>query len=285
MARLTKKRVREMVKADYTMFYRAMPAEIRKLYPVITIDILKEFGFSFTTKHGGKMTGLCSLSTSCKTDPICRKRIEKALRKVDPDLDIDTADPDRIRKDHDLLKQYIKENPEARDACICGFCFADSQQNYQSDMIDPLTRNAEILNNGIIHPDWLPALNNLYFRIESFGDVSTVNACINILHMIERTPGTRHAVWSKNIPLYRSAIRTVGKPGNMVLLKSTEYINAIPDPETDPDADIVDMWFSVITPEFAEAHGLTINCGARACLACLHCYTGTGDRIRYERLK
>lgn len=285
MARFTKKRAREIVQADYTMFYRAMPAEIRKLYPVITIEVLKEFGFCFTTKHGGKMTGLCSMSTSCKTDPICGKRIQKALRLVDPDIDIDTADADRVRRAHEALREYIRKNPEARNVSICGFCFADAQQSYQRDMIDPLTHNAEILNGGIIHPDWLPVMNNIYFRIESFGDVSTVNACINILHMIARNRETDVAVWSKNVSLYRQAFRIVGKPDNMIFVKSLEMVNTIPDPETDPDADIVDKWFAVITPEFAEAHGLTINCGARACLACLRCYEKIGDPVVYEKLK
>lgn len=280
--RLTKKSCYEAVLNDYTMFYRPMPEAWKKLFPVMTVKILKNFGLKFTTDHDGKMTGMCSLSTTCKTNPICRARIEQAFRLVVPGFNLETATADDVKRARDLLKAYIEDHPESQDVCICGFCFSDRQQDYQKNMVDPLDHNAEILNNGVIHWDWLPVLNLLFFRGESFGDFASVNACRNFVNLARKNPATRVVPWSKNVPFFREAFRELGKPGNVRLIKSSRYINRV-DEITPDEAGTVDAVFTVVTPEYATAHGITINCGARACLACLQCYTN-GARI-YEALK
>lgn len=280
--RLTKKECYEAMHADYTRFYRPMPEAWKKLFPVVTVDILKKMGLSFTTKHDGKMTGMCSLSTTCKTNRICRARIERAFRLVVPGFDLETASPDDVKQARELLSAYIRENPESQDVCICGFCFSDRQQDYQTSMIDPLDHNAEILNNGIIHSDWLPVLNNLFFRGESFGDFASVNAVVNVSNLARKNPGAKVVPWSKNIPFFREAFREYGKPANMRLIKSSEYINKIDEIRPD-EIGTVDAVFTVVTEEYAKAHRIKINCGARACLACLRCYTD-GKQI-FEALK
>ena len=282
MARLTRKACYEAMREDYTRFYRPMPEAWKKLFPVVTVDILKKMGLSFTTKHEGKMTGMCSLSTTCKTNKLCRARIQKAFRLVVPGFDLETATADDVKRARDLLDRYIKENPESQDVCICGFCFSDRLQDCRENMVDPLDHNAEILNNGVIHWDFLPVLNNLYARGESFGDFASVNAVINIANMARKNPGVEVVPWSKNIPFFRKAFRDHGKPANMRVIKSSEYINRVDEIRPD-EAGIVDAVFTVVTDEYATAHGITINCGARACLACLR--RSTNGRQIFEALK
>ena len=283
---MNKKEVYELVKNNPAMMYEPMPEYIRELFTVTTVDFLSECGLNFTRKHTGKMAGMQSVSTTCKVNAGCTAGINAALQLVDPGIDIRTADPARIKAAKKALRRYIKNNPTTDKVSICGFCFSDSQQDYQTSMIPTLSRNYDILNGGILHDDWIPVLNNLYFRGESFGDVGSWIAAANIIRIAAKNPAVHVTAWTKYVPFYRQAIAAgYAKPANLTLVKSVRYVNAMPDPDTDPDRDIVDIWFVVITPEFSAEFHIRITCGARACLACLKCYLRTGGRVIVEQLK
>lgn len=275
--KLTRKAAYEMVKANYTMMYKPMPKEIRELFPVVTMEIASEFGLHFTEKHNGKMSGMFSLSTTCKCNDICKARIQAAFEIAG----INTGDPKKA------LRELIKSNPLATNISICGFCFSDSQQDYMTSMTAPLSRNFEILNNGVIHKDWLPVINALYFRGESFGDFASVNAVINFYNLARKNRNTHVTAWTKNINFFVAA-RDAGhkKPANFKLVYSSRFVNkqaTIPE-----KADgLVNAIFTVYTKEYAAKHDIKINCGARSCLNCLRCYSGYGKDIKIinEELK
>ena len=271
--RITRKAVKEMLKNDYTMLYKPMPEEIKALFPVVTIsDCSEYFGFHFTEKHNGKMDGFCGFSTTCKVNDLCIDRINFALRKVDSTIDVRTAEKARIKKAKKALRDYIEKNPHETSVCICGFCFSDAQQDYMTSMQDPLSRNFQIVNNGIIHNDWIPIINNLFFRFESFGDFASINAVLNCVNIIKKNPLVNFGVWSKNTKYFSLAFRMVEKPKNMHFGKSSIFVNRV-TPLTEEEKTYVDFVFTVYTKVFAEENGITINCGARACLTCLKCYT------------
>ena len=279
----TKKEFETMIKANSAMFYEPMPEWAKELYPVITLNVLKSFGFSATIDHNGKMCGMQSLSTSCISNPICRKRIENAYKKVMPDFSLDTATNEQIKEARAGLKKLLAENPYRTDISICGLCFSYEQQNVFTSMTDPLTKNADILNNGIIHPDYIPFINALYFRFESFGDFASVNAAINAIHFAERNPQTTFGTWSKNMRFFKKAYETIQKPKNIVMIKSSQYINkpvSITKTET-----FIDKTFTVYMPEYAKKHNIRINCGARACMTCLKCYKAGNTENINELLK
>lgn len=272
--KLSKEAAGDIVKADYTMLYKPMPAEIKAAFPVVTTDICSRyFGLHFTDKHDGKMNGMFSLSTTCKVNPECRARIQAAFRLVKPGFCIDTATKEEIKAARRALSDYIKKNPHSTDASICGFCFSDKQQDCRKNMVPCLSRNYEIMNNGIIHQDWLPVLNTLYFRMESFGDFSSVYAVANAVNLMRKNPYTFFGVWTKN-PGYFHAVFNgdpAAKPGNCNIILSTQYINtaaAIPEKYR----YFIDKTFSVFTAEHAAKNDIHINCGARSCLTCLQCY-------------
>ena len=273
--RLSKSDVYKMVMDDYTMFYRPMPDEIKALFPVITIEILEDMGFHFTKNHTGKMVGMQSISTTCKCNADCIKRIAKAYAK----LEIDTSDIKAARK---AFKKYIKQHALDTNICICAMCFSDSQQDMQKSMQIPLIRNYNILNNGIIRADWLPVLNCMYFRGESFGDFASSNATINVMNIAKKNPHVNVTAWTKNLVFFGEAINNRGyeKPDNFKLIMSSPFINKV---ATIPKqfTGIVNAVFTVFTEEYAVKHNITINCGARACLACLRCYTGFDGNIKY----
>lgn len=265
--RLNKKACYELMKEDYTRFYRPMPDSWKNLFPVITAEILEEMGLHITLKHTGKMVGMNSLSDSCKCNALCQNRIAASYRN----LGIEVKDAASAKK---ALKKYLKENPFSTNICICVFYFADAQQDFQKSMRIPMEHNFEILNNGIIHRDWIPVINSLFFRLESFGDFASANAVINAYHFAKYNPLVNFTGWTKNLRYFHiAAEKGYNKPNNFKLVFSSFFINK---PATIPTKYqyLVNAVFTVYTEAYAKKHNVAINCGARACLACLRCYKG-----------
>lgn len=261
MSKVSREMIIDAVKNDYRFLYSPMPEEWKKVVPVVTVDFLTACGLHFTTKHTGKMSGMISLSTTCKCNNICKNRIKKALEKVSNSNDRKAAKK--------AIAAAIKADPYRTDFSICGFCFSDSQQDKFSWMVDPLAHNFEILNNGIIHSDWLPILNSLYFRFESFGDYASKNSAINTFNIAAKNPLVNCAAWTKNPRFFEKAILSgYGKPDNLSLILSSQFINK----PTKNNSMFIDRVFTVYTPEYAERHNININCGARSCMNCLKCY-------------
>lgn len=267
--RLTKKAAFEMVKENPEMLYKPMPEEFKNIFPVVSVQVAEGFGLHVTTNHTGKMIGMQSASTTCKCNDNCVERMTKAFELL---TDNGPISSDAKKAAREIVKQYIQENPLAENICICVFCFSDSQQDMQATMQIPLRRNFDILNNGIIHADWIPVINALYFRGESFGDFASVNAVINFYNLASKNPGVNFTAWTKNPGFFYQAEKLgYKKPANFKLILSSFFINkvaAIPEKYM----HLIDAVFTVFTKEFAELHNVVINCGARACLACLRCY-------------
>lgn len=272
--RWTKNLVKEMTEANPEMLYLPMPQEIKNIFPVPTPEICKEyFHINFTLEPTGKLAGIRNLSTTCKVSKKCRARIEKAFRLVDPAFVLDGASDDDVKKVRAKLEKYITENPENKNVSVCGFCFSDRQQSFMKTMVDPLTHNYHLLNNGIIHPDWLPYTNNLFFRIESFGDSDSVNHATNMLNIVRKNPSTFFGIWTKNPEYYHKALegKAENKPSNCNFLLSSQYVNRAAKIPVKYHY-FIDKVFTVYTPEYLEAKNLTANCGSRACMTCKNCY-------------
>ena len=254
--RITKKAVAEMLKADYKLLYQPMPPEVKEMFPVLSMSLSNELnGIHVTTEHRGKMAGNYSISGSVKCES-CQAKIRFAME----------------RTGGKSVKEAMKENPLRTDIPICGGCYSDRQVDYQPPMQPVLMRNEMILNNGIIHEDWIPLFNALYERGQAFGDTNSRNAAMNQIRFAEFNPGTRVGQWGKNlgwfIQLFEDGVR---KPKNLQLVYSSMYINR-KSPIPARWKPYVDRRFTVYTPEYAKLHGIQINCGARACMKCLNCY-------------
>ena len=264
----------KLVKNNPEMFYNPMPEFIKEKFPVITMDILDQFGLHFTTKHTGKMAGMYSVSTSCKCNKHCIERIKKAYET----LGIDPGNKAAVKK-------YLKNNPLSEIISICLLCFSDAQQDYMASMQKPLIHNHEILKNGIIHNDWIPVINALYFRIESFGDFDNLNQVINVYNICRKNPLVQFTGWTKNLVYFYNADKAgINKPANFKLVFSSQFINKVAMvPES--CKHLVNLVFTVYTKEYSEKYGIKINCGARSCITCLKCYTGENIHYINELLK
>ena len=166
----------------------------------------KRTGIHFTTKHTGKMTGMISLSTSVKDNPICKIRAQVP-------------------------------------GSICEKCFAARQMDYQTGMRDCFARNLEILSTTII--DAWPAIDPEkypYFRYESFGDLASVIQAINYINLATVNPAVKFAWWTKNPEFIAAAIGAGYKiPRNLVIIQSSCFVNNADTPKY----DFIDHIFTV----------------------------------------
>lgn len=203
----------------------------------VKVKKAKKAELHITRDHRGKMKDMQSISTSCK----CNKRCEKNAK--------------------------IKGS-------ICESCFAQRQLDYMTSMQVPLERNFKLLTKGILPLEDLPYLNVFMFRIESFGDLANVTQAINYLNLIRKNPWCHFAWWTKNPDFIAKAFKKTGyeKPKNLIIIRSSLMVNK----PVKPGYWFVDKVFTVYDKEYAETHGIEINCGARHCFTCHTCYFDNG---------
>lgn len=175
----------------------------------------------------------------------------------------------------------------ARSTCaglVCSKCYSISMQAQYTNLSNVLKTNSAALTKQVIPvADW-PILNYAIFRIESFGDVSTVKQVQNYFNLALRNPRTIFAAWTKNVDLYRKAVKLgARKPKNFILIESSPMLN---DERKIRPGDIVDKVFTVYDKPYLAAHPeIEINCGARNCLKCQRCYRKGGATHIREVLK
>lgn len=157
-------------------------------------------GLHITTNHTGKMTGMQSLSTSCKTNPNCAR---------------------------------YSQIPGS----VCSKCYAQRQMKMYTNMSAAFERNADILTTRILDNEELPLINACYFRFEAFGDLHNVTQIINYFNICKKNPDVHFALWTKNPYIIKEVADQ--KPKNIVILVSSLFINKPIDIENMPWIDKV----------------------------------------------
>ena len=200
------------------------------------------------TNHTGKMSGMISFSTNCKSNPWCRA---KAAR-----------------------------GPE----CICAHCYAQTQLSYQPATRAKSQRNTDLITARRYHADEFPFINAAFFRLEAFGDLVNVDHLFNYVQLCIRNPQTIFSLYTKNYFLVRLLfdVEHVEKPKNLLVVYGSPFINSPVSPDLVPLADKV---FTVYSKEFAQAHKIDINCGGRRCIDCKRCYSKRTKKEVSELLK
>lgn len=193
---------------------------------------------------------------------------------------------------------------------ICEKCFACNVLSRYSDCEKNVARNYDLLTAAVLPLELLPRFGNVRIaRIESFGDVATVEQAINYCNIAFVNPRVNFGWWSKNVSIIEKAFDIVGKPENVVFIQSSAFVNK---PE-EKKSHYVDKVFTVFDDEYIAGvpsvreqldklapmskkdlkeaktrifEACYINCGARNCVACGKCYdvNDTTENVR-ERLK
>lgn len=221
----------------------------------------------------GKMSGIPSVSTSVLLNKICQAR-----QKV--------------------------------PGSICEKCFAENVLARYSDAAKNAESNYYLLTEAVLPAELFPVYGNTRIaRIESFGDVSTVEQAINYCTLCRVNPDVVFGWWTKNVEIVAAAFDIVGKPENVVFIQSSVFVNQ----REEKRSPYVDKVFTVYDDEFLTAipeinacldklagldkkaakaekqrifEALFVNCGGRNCLACGQCYSkkSTVEHVN-ERLK
>lgn len=203
--------------------------------------------------HTGKMAGMYSISTSCTLNEYCLKR---------------------------------SKNPDS----ICADCFAQSmfKNPWYKWTLKRCEHNTKVLTESVLDADDLPVINAFAFRFESFGDLQNTTQCVNYFNICNLNPRVTFAIWTKNPFIIANTIRDGHKkPSNLIIIYSSPLKNKpVSLAKIQSVFPFVDKIFTVWTSkEEAAKHNVCINCGSRACLKCLRCYTIGGDNEIAELLK
>ena len=202
-----------------------------------------------TTRHGGKMEGMQSISTNCLSNARCLQRCQ---------------------------------NGEA----VCSHCFAMAQFRYRANNVPVFEQNSRLLSESIL-PEWqLPRINALYFRFEAFGDIINENHIINYINICRSNPQTKFALWTKNPDIIAKAISDGHvKPDNLIIVYSSFRLNKAED-GIRTKYNFIDKVFTVYdSEESAKSNNVVINCGGKKCRDCLLCYQNNGVSTISELLK
>lgn len=215
------------------------------------IQLKKALQGAICEKHSGKMDGMQSLSTSV------------------------------------ILNKQCKKNA-AIDGSVCGHCYAAAMftGRYKASMPQKYEANTMLLTEAILPLESLPAIYNLYFRFEAFGDLMNAIQVVNYINICNVNPLVKFALWTKNPQFIDEAMNKYGvqKPENLNIIYSSLILNK------DSSAILnkygfIDKVFTVYTPEYIKEKNIDINCGARSCAGCLNCYTKNDIKIINEKLK
>lgn len=161
---------------------------------------------------------------------------------------------------------------------ICSKCFANSMLKQYSSLGQVLAENTRILTGSVLPSEVLPLIPSRYFRFESFGDLANVNQVINYFNIARKNPDTLCALWTKNPHIIARAIAAGhSKPANLQIVLSSPLINK---PVKSTKYTFIDKIFTVYDKQAAEH--VTINCGARSCLACGRCYRPNPDGAQLQ---
>ncbi len=190
----------------------------------------------------GKMESFYSLSTSVWSNPYCQAR------------------------------SYITDT-------ICQKCYS-RRVSYRKAFVNALENNSVILESKLYEYTDFPYIPFSVFRLESHGDLRNVTHARNYIRLARRNPHCTFALWTKNHGFMDKAIELEGKPDNLIIGQSSEYLNR----EISKTYWWTDFTFTVFTPGYAEAHEIKINC-PKKCKDCMRCYTKSSFEGQDEPFK
>lgn len=194
-------------------------------------------GVNITTRHNAKMQGLWSISTNKKDNPFCQAR-----SKVQGSI-CSKCYTERV------FKMYVRA-----DACA--------------------HHNTQVLTAKVIpYTPEIPKDKIPYFRFESFGDLINKTQVINYFNIAKANPEVHFALWTKNPQIIKEAIDAGEvKPANLNIVLSSKDLNK----QDKILYNFIDKVFTVYTIDYIKDHPeVKINCGARSCLKCAQCYSGS----------
>lgn len=227
---------------DARRVFELLAAGADKLTPAERLELLRIYNVAF--HESGKIEGIFSLDSSATNCSFCRK-----------------------------MRQYAAKHPEKQ--CICGSCYDVRQESFKLAALARHTLNLIIMSATVYSLEELATVPVFGLtRVNSSGDSSGDVYAENMVLFAAAHPDCRVSAWAKNTAGYIRACRKHGKPGNMILICSSPFIDkAAPRPE------YFDYTFTVYSDAEKVREALAagaMECNGKKCRDCGYsCYNGT----------
>jgi len=168
------------------------------------------------------------------------------------------------------------QSPVCKVCEVRGICYAMRNQKFHPSIEKSYWENGVKLTERVYDMKDIPYVDSLFCRFNAFGELFTGekgrNQLDNYILTCEKNPAVIFALWSRNYKFVEDYFKVVQRPANLRLMRSTTRVD-------DPVYEVPEGWdgvFNVVTKDFAEKNGITVNCGVT---------NGEGDKIGCARCK
>lgn len=171
------------------------------------------------------------------------------------------------------MRKAAETNPDL----VCGFCYDFKQEKYRKAVLNRHSLNLLIMSKVEFTVEELSMLSGIGLaRVNSSGDAENVIYAKNMLRYAIAHEHAKVAIWSKNVLAYIKAIDEIGKPGNVILIQSSPFIN-----RPVARAKYFDYVFTVYSDENAVRAAIeagACECNGKKCRDCgYNCYFGNWE--------
>ena len=157
---------------------------------------------------------------------------------------------------------------------ICGKCYSHRMlSTYRKSCVPAFAHNSELLSKSVIPADFLPTINQAYFRFNGHGELINATHYENIVNIARKNPHCTFTLWTKRASL----VRGHAVPDNLILIFSNPRIDRVIG---------VPRGFHKVFNNVNKASGIAQNCTGKKCLDCLLCYRkDSGSDVIVEAVK
>lgn len=173
------------------------------------------------------------------------------------------------------------EKMQSVDGAICQHCYSCRLLTTARKSAIPVwTANTVVLTDSALFDSQIPKIpDGSHVRFNPHGELTSDMMLLNFYRIARRNPTSKFVLFTKRLNIVRR--NAAEKPENVSLVASTYFV----DDPLDKVPEGFDVAFNVVTPDFADAHGVKINC-AMKCSTCLKCWKhGGAPTVIYEKLK
>lgn len=158
---------------------------------------------------------------------------------------------------------------------ICGKCYSHRMlSTYRKSCVPAFAHNSELLSKSVIPADFLPTINQAYFRFNGHGELINATHFQNIINIALKNPHCTFALWTKRASITRQFLFI---PGNLILIFSNPRVDRVID---------VPRGFHKVFNNVNKDSGIAQNCTGKKCLDCLLCYRkDSGANVIVEAVK
>lgn len=230
------------IEKDAVRVFQLLQGGAEKLTAAERAELLRIYKVAF--HESGKIEGIFSLDSSATSCTFCQR-----------------------------MREYAAAHPEAK--CICGSCYDVKQEGFKLSAMARHTINLIIMETVRFSREELSTVP-VYgmVRINSSGDSSGDVYAANMVLFAAAHPDCKVTAWAKNTAGYVRACKDYGKPGNLLLIQSSPFID-----KPVKRAPFFNYVFTVYSDREKVREAMAagaMECNGKKCMECGYsCYKGT----------